>query len=419
MTKRIQDNKDDESDVPEYVNLNHSHPSIDSIERTKTMTKRIQDNKDDESDVPATFDANHIPQTSIQSVESESLVFDHIRQAVTYLRDKLRETPLESPEASAAMVFERLRTERLRTHATQEEIDHLFKLLLAKEANQAGLFPKKRKDVNALSENFSTGGYPYKHRYPLTSYENELYDLQVELLKFQEWVKRTGQKVIVIFEGRDAAGKGGTIRRFTENLNPRGARVVALTKPTEAEQGQWYFQRYVFEGRDAAGKGGTIRRFTENLNPRGARVVALTKPTEAEQGQWYFQRYVANLPNPGEIVFFDRSWYNRAVVEPVMGFCTQAQTNAFLSEVADFERSLIRGGTHIVKFWLSISQEEQQRRFRGRQENPLKRWKLSPVDIASMEKWDEYSIAIERMFHMSDTADTPWTVIRNEDKRRG
>lgn len=331
------------------------------------MTKRIQDNKDDESDVPAKFDANHIPQTSIQSVESESLVFDHIRQAVTYLRDKLRETPLESPEASAAMVFE-----RLRTHATQEEIDHLFKLLLAKEANQAGLFPKKRKDVNALSENFSTGGYPYKHRYPLTSYENELYDLQVELLKFQEWVKRTGQKVIVIFEGRDAAGKGGTIRRFTENLNPRGARVVALTKPTEAEQ-----------------------------------------------GQWYFQRYVANLPNPGEIVFFDRSWYNRAVVEPVMGFCTQAQTNAFLSEVADFERSLIRGGTHIVKFWLSISQEEQQRRFRGRQENPLKRWKLSPVDIASMEKWDEYSIAIERMFHMSDTADTPWTVIRNEDKRRG
>ena len=331
------------------------------------MNKRIPDNKDDQVDIPSAYDSNNMPQTSMQTVESESLVFDQIRQAVTYLRDKLRDTPLESPQASADIVFE-----RLRTHATQEEIDHLFKLLLAKEANQAGLFPKKRKDVNALSENFSTGGYPYKHRYPLNSYENELYDLQVELLKFQEWVKRTGQKVIVIFEGRDAAGKGGTIRRFTENLNPRGARVVALSKPTEAEQ-----------------------------------------------GQWYFQRYVANLPNPGEIVFFDRSWYNRAVVEPVMGFCTQAQTNVFLSEVADFERSLIRSGTHIIKFWLSISKDEQQRRFRGRQENPLKRWKLSPVDIASMGKWDEYSIAIERMFHMSDTADTPWTVIRNEDKRRG
>ncbi len=331
------------------------------------MNKRIQDNKDDQVDIPSAYDSNNMPQTSMQTVESESLVFDQIRQAVTYLRDKLRDTPLESPQASADIVFE-----RLRTHATQEEIDHLFKLLLAKEANQAGLFPKKRKDVNALSENFSTGGYPYKHRYPLNSYENELYDLQVELLKFQDWVKRTGQKVIVIFEGRDAAGKGGTIRRFTENLNPRGARVVALSKPTEAEQ-----------------------------------------------GQWYFQRYVANLPNPGEIVFFDRSWYNRAVVEPVMGFCTQAQTNVFLSEVADFERSLIRSGTHIIKFWLSISKDEQQRRFRGRQDNPLKRWKLSPVDIASMGKWDEYSIAIERMFHMSDTADTPWTVIRNEDKRRG
>lgn len=331
------------------------------------MNKRIPDNKDDQVDIPSAYDCNNMPQTSMQTVESESLVFDQIRQAVTYLRDKLRDTPLESPQASADIVFE-----RLRTHATQEEIDHLFKLLLAKEANQAGLFPKKRKDVNALSENFSTGGYPYKHRYPLNSYENELYDLQVELLKFQEWVKRTGQKVIVIFEGRDAAGKGGTIRRFTENLNPRGARVVALSKPTEAEQ-----------------------------------------------GQWYFQRYVANLPNPGEIVFFDRSWYNRAVVEPVMGFCTQSQTNVFLSEVADFERSLIRSGTHIIKFWLSISKDEQQRRFRGRQDNPLKRWKLSPVDIASMGKWDEYSIAIERMFHMSDTADTPWTVIRNEDKRRG
>ena len=334
------------------------------------MSKKKNEKRDDAPDapdVPVRFDANHMPQTAMQTLESESLVFDHVRQAVTYLRDNLRDTPLESPMASADIVFNRLQEK-----VSPEDRDRLFRLLLAKEANQSGLFPKKSKDVNALSDNFSAGGYPYKNRYPLSAYENELYDLQVELLKLQEWVKRTGQKVIVIFEGRDAAGKGGTIRRFTENLNPRGARVVALSKPTEAEQ-----------------------------------------------GQWYFQRYVAHLPNPGEIVFFDRSWYNRAVVEPVMGFCSQAQTNAFLSEVSDFERSLIRGGIHIVKFWLAISQEEQQRRFKARQENPLKYWKLSPVDIASMEKWDDYSIAIERMFHMSDTADTPWTVIRNEDKRRG
>ena len=288
-------------------------------------------------------------------------------QVVTYLRDKLRDTPLVSPEESAAEVFKMLNRD-----LTQTERDALFKLLLVKEAHQAGLFPKKPIDMNALSDKLREGAYPYKNRYPNKLYEKELYDLQVELLKLQDWVKRTNSKIIVLFEGRDAAGKGGTIRRFTENLNPRGARTVALSKPTENEA-----------------------------------------------GQWYFQRYCAHLPNPGEICFFDRSWYNRAVVEPVMGFCTPEQTEIFLNEVTGFEQSLIRGGTHIIKFWLAVSQDEQRRRFRERRENPLKRWKLSPVDIASMDRWDDYSKAVRRMFQMTDTAETPWTVIRNEDKRRG
>ncbi len=147
--------------------------------------------------------------------------------------------------------------------------------------------------------------------------------------------------------------------------------------------------------------------------------MALSKPTEAEARQWYFQRYAAQLPNPGEICFFDRSWYNRGVVEPVMGFCTPEQTKLFLSEVAGFERSLVNSGIILVKFWLSISREEQLRRFRDRQTNPLKRWKLSPVDIASIDKWDDYSKAMQAMFLASDTPFAPWTVIRNEDKRRG
>lgn len=306
----------------------------------------------------------------VAPVESRHVVphaFDSMTQVVTYLRDKLRDTPLVSPEESADEVLSILNRD-----LTQTERDALFKLLLVKEAHQAGLFPRKPADMNALSDKFREGAYPYKNHYPNKLYEKELFDLQVELLKLQDWVKRTHAKIIVIFEGRDAAGKGGTIRRFTENLNPRGARIVALSKPTENEA-----------------------------------------------GQWYFQRYCAHLPNPGEICFFDRSWYNRAVVEPVMGFCTPEQSEIFLNEVTGFEQSLIRGGTHIIKFWLDVSQEEQRRRFRERRENPLKRWKLSPVDIASMDRWDDYSKAVRRMFQMTDTAETPWTVIRNEDKRRG
>lgn len=232
----------------------------------------------------------------------------------------------------------------------------------------------KEEEINPdeeLSENWSKGGYPYRNHLRRKVYERQKFQLQVELLKMQSWVKETGSKVVIIFEGRDAAGKGGTIKRFMEHLNPRGARVVALEKPT---------------------------------------------PTE--QGQWYFQRYVQHLPTAGEIVLFDRSWYNRAGVERVMGFCTEEQYNEFMRQCPDFERNLVRSGIYLIKFWFSVSQEEQRRRFREREVHPLKRWKLSPIDKASLDKWDEYTRAKESMFFVTDTADCPWTVVKSDDKKR-
>lgn len=242
----------------------------------------------------------------------------------------------------------------------------------------ADIFAKKAKrssdclkEMDELNPRASEGEFPYLHNYDEELYEEELYALQVELLKLQNHVKATGMKVAIIFEGRDAAGKGGSILRFIKNINPRGARIVALPKPSEAEK-----------------------------------------------GQWYFQRYVAQLPSPGEMVFFDRSWYNRAVVEPVMGFCTPEQSDLFLTEVPTFERSLTEHGIHLTKFWLDVSLEEQKRRFKQRRVDPIRRWKLSPVDIASLEKWDEYTAAIEKMFRKTESPAAPWTVIRSDDKRR-
>jgi polyphosphate kinase 2 len=203
------------------------------------------------------------------------------------------------------------------------------------------------------------------------NYERQKYRLQVELLKLQAWVKETGQKVVILFEGRDAAGKGGTIKRMMEHLNPRGARVVALEKPTETEK-----------------------------------------------GQWYFQRYVQNLPTAGEIVLFDRSWYNRAGVERVMGFCSDAEYQEFIRQAPEFERMLTRSGIHLIKFWFSVSQKEQRRRFKERKVHPLKQWKLSPVDVASLDKWDDYTKAKEAMFFATDTADAPWTVVKSDCKKR-
>ncbi len=222
-----------------------------------------------------------------------------------------------------------------------------------------------------LSPNWRRGGYPYKNLMSRKAYEKQKYRLQVELLKLQAWVKATGAKVVILFEGRDAAGKGGTIKRFMEHLNPRGARVVALEKPSEVER-----------------------------------------------GQWYFQRYVQHLPTAGEIVLFDRSWYNRAGVERVMGFCSDAEYQEFMRQAPEFERNLARSGMHVIKFWFSVSREEQRRRFKERRAHPLKQWKLSPIDLASLDKWDDYTRAKEAMFFHTDIAEAPWTVVKSDCKKR-
>ena len=213
--------------------------------------------------------------------------------------------------------------------------------------------------------------YPYRTRMRRPEYERLKIELQIELLKVQSWVRQSGQRIVILFEGRDAAGKGGTIKRFMEHLNPRGARVVALEKPTSVER-----------------------------------------------GQWYFQRYVQHLPTEGEMTFFDRSWYNRAGVERVMGFCSPTEYLEFLRQVPEFERMLANSGVRLFKYWFSVSREEQLRRFIARRDDPLKHWKLSPIDIQSLDKWDEYTIAKKAMFFHTDTGDAPWTVVKSDDKKR-
>ncbi len=250
-----------------------------------------------------------------------------------------------------------------------DDIQVLKKALLQENWNQD---PHELTELDSkLSADWRTGGYPYQFLMSRKSYEKQKYRLQVELLKLQAWVKKTGQKLIILFEGRDAAGKGGAIKRFMEHLNPRGARVVALDKPTDLER-----------------------------------------------GQWYFQRYVEHLPTRGEIVMFDRSWYNRAGVERVMGFCTPDEYNEFMRQAPEFERNLCRSGIHLIKFWFSVSRREQLRRFNERERHPLKQWKLSPIDQASLDKWDEYTKAKEAMFFYTDTADSPWTVVKSDCKKR-
>jgi polyphosphate kinase 2 len=213
--------------------------------------------------------------------------------------------------------------------------------------------------------------YPYDQRLDRTAYEHDKRLLQIELLKLQQWIKATGERVVIVFEGRDAAGKGGTIKRFMEHLNPRGATVVALEKPTERESTQWYFQRYVH-----------------------------------------------HLPAAGEIVLFDRSWYNRAGVERVMGFSSRRDYLEFLRQTPELERMWVRSGLRLVKFWFSVSFAEQRTRFAIRQVDPVRQWKLSPMDLASLQRWDEYTEAKEAMFFYTDTADAPWTVVKSNDKKR-
>jgi len=218
---------------------------------------------------------------------------------------------------------------------------------------------------------FDNANYPYPKKMKREEYEKQKKELQIELLKMQNWVKETGQRLIILFEGRDAAGKGGTIKRFMEHLNPRGARVVALEKPTEEER-----------------------------------------------GQWYFQRYIKHFPTAGEMVMFDRSWYNRAGVERVMSFCTASEYLEFMRQAPEVERMLVRSGTRLFKLWFSVSRNEQFRRFQARKGDPLKQWKLSPIDMASLDKWDDYTEAKEAMFFYTDTADAPWTVIKSDCKKR-
>jgi len=259
--------------------------------------------------------------------------------------------------------------EAIMAGASAEDAAALREALLSKDETPAEKLPISPDDL--LSSDWRDGGYPYRNLMSRKNYERQKYRLQVELLKLQAWVKETGQRVVIIFEGRDAAGKGGTIKRLMEHLNPRGARVVALEKPSEQER-----------------------------------------------GQWYFQRYVQHLPTAGEIALFDRSWYNRAGVERVMGFCNHAEYDEFMRQTPEFERTLARNGIHLIKFWFSVSRKEQRRRFKEREVHPLKQWKLSPIDLASLDKWEEYTKAKEAMFFHTDTADAPWTVIKSDCKKR-
>lgn len=214
-------------------------------------------------------------------------------------------------------------------------------------------------------------GYPYDERMPRPDYEVAKRALQIELLKLQNWVKSTGARIVILFEGRDAAGKGGTIKRFTEHLNPRGSTIVALEKPSHRER-----------------------------------------------GEWYFQRYVAHLPSSGEIVLFDRSWYNRAGVERVMGYCSDEEYRLFVQQAPEFERILTEDGIALVKLWFSVSRSEQRTRFLIRRIDPVRQWKLSPTDLASLDRWDDYTAAKEAMFELTDTEWAPWTVIKSNDKKR-
>ena len=229
------------------------------------------------------------------------------------------------------------------------------------------------KEIKKLGKKkiFKDANYPYPTKMKRDEYEKIKQQLQIELLKMQGWVKETGQRVVILCEGRDAAGKGGTIKRIMEHLNPRGARVVALEKPTAEES-----------------------------------------------GQWYFQRYIKHMPTSGEIVLFDRSWYNRAGVERVMGFCTRTEYLEFMRQAPELERMLARRGIKLFKLWFSVSRNEQFRRFQSRKLDPLKQWKLSPVDMASLDKWQNYTEAKEAMFFYTDTADAPWTVVKSDCKKR-
>lgn len=311
--------------------------------------------------------------TTIQTTEKKTAVQPRLRKTsqgdvAPVQTEKALKVYTANESFKAALNSEEAFLESYFDKYSEQEIKKITKQLLRNKKEEH--FTTHNPDEE-LSENWRKGGYPYKNLMSRKNYERQKYSLQVELLKLQAWVKENKQRVVILFEGRDAAGKGGAIKRFMEHLNPRGARVVALEKPTETEK-----------------------------------------------GQWYFQRYVQNLPTEGEIVLFDRSWYNRSGVERVMNFCSDEEYLEFIRQAPEFERMLVKSGIHLFKFWFSVSKNEQRKRFNERQRHPLKQWKLSPVDLASLDKWDDYTKAKEAMFFHTDTADAPWTVIKSDCKKR-
>ena len=306
------------------------------------------------------------PAHTLQGIESHA-VAEAVDAAQDAKKNAVRDILMHAAAGDTVSMAKAL--EAIMAGASPDDAAALREALLSRDEMPADRLPLSPDDQ--LSSDWRDGGYPYRNLLSRKSYERQKYRLQVELLKLQAWVKETGQRVVIIFEGRDAAGKGGTIKRLMEHLNPRGARVVALEKPSEQER-----------------------------------------------GQWYFQRYVQHLPTAGEIALFDRSWYNRAGVERVMGFCTASEYDEFMRQTPEFERTLVRSGIHLIKFWFSVSRKEQRRRFKEREVHPLKQWKLSPIDLASLDKWEDYTKAKEAMFFHTDTADAPWTVIKSDCKKR-
>ena len=282
---------------------------------------------------------------------------------VSAIRDVLRTADKEELESVALWL------QAILAGTSADEVDDVRAAIDIEDDIVFGVPPMSPDDE--LVEGWQEAVYPYRNLLSRKTYEAQKYQLQVELLKLQAWVKESGSRLVILFEGRDAAGKGGTIKRFMEHLNPRGARVVALEKPTDQER-----------------------------------------------GQWYFQRYVQHLPTAGEIVLFDRSWYNRAGVEHVMGFCTDDEYAEFMRQAPEFEAHLVRSGVHLVKLWFSVSRAEQRRRFAERKKHPLKQWKLSPIDLASLDKWDDYTAAKEAMFLHTDTTVAPWTLVKSDCKKR-
>ena len=303
---------------------------------------------------PSGMETHDVAEATISAVEHKKVA----------LRDIIAHAKLDDTASLAKTL------EAIMTGSSPDDAAALRKALLERDREPQAKEASSPDDELASSWR-ETSSYPYRNLMSRKAYEKQKYRLQVELLKLQNWIKENGQRVVIIFEGRDAAGKGGAIKRFTEHLNPRGGRVVALEKPNEQER-----------------------------------------------GQWYFQRYVRHLPTAGEIVFCDRSWYNRAGVERVMGFCSEEEYTEFMRQTPEVERTLVRSGIHLIKFWFSVSRKEQRRRFKERQVHPLKQWKLSPIDLASLDKWDDYTRAKEAMFFHTDTAETPWTVIKSDCKKR-